>query len=97
MKQQVIVCAANRATFDTVVLLGIRHWDHAMRRAAMRYFGARNIAPDYSTSAWEQGFVDNMGNWHDREDAYYIAQKAGQIKHKTGNVDQPVLYSEDLY
>lgn len=44
----------------------------------------------------DQGFIDQYGVWMDRQEAYKIAEAAGQVKfgpeHSRGT-----LYSEDLY
>lgn len=42
----------------------------------------------------EQGFITNLDRFVDREEAFIIAEKTGQLlfKHKTGS-----LFSEDLY
>lgn len=44
----------------------------------------------------QQGFIDNKGNWHSREQAYVIAKAAGQIIRRCGG-DEGKLFSENLY
>lgn len=43
----------------------------------------------------EQGFLTNTNRFVDREDAYVIAEKMGQLNDRSHTVG--VLYSEDLY
>jgi hypothetical protein len=47
-------------------------------------------------SDWEQGFVDQYGNFMTREEAWEIAQAAGQIRRPEGGAPG-TLYSEHLY
>jgi hypothetical protein len=44
----------------------------------------------------EQGFIDQYGRFLTREEAYVIAEKAGQIKYGPEH-SRGTLYSEDLY
>lgn len=44
-----------------------------------------------------QGFLTSMGRFVNRTEAYYIAMSEGQIVKKTGTVDVPTLYSEDMW
>lgn len=44
-----------------------------------------------------QGFLTSKGRFVNRTEAYYLAWSAKQILNKTGNKDEPVLYSEDLW
>ena len=89
----VIVCAANR--WEGVIVCGARHFDDIMRMQ----IGAlhQNNKPDYSGD-WEQGFIDQWGNFHTREEALVIATEAGQINFRRPKT-HPVtkLFSEDLY
>jgi hypothetical protein len=45
----------------------------------------------------EEGFIDVFGNFLDRKEAKIIAERAGQIQWISGNVDDPRLYSENIY
>ncbi len=85
-----IVCAANRYGGD-LVIPSARHYDLLMHRV-IAGIGIGNLPVGE-----EQGFIDNRGAFHSRIDAYVIAKGAGQIRHKTGNPDIEILYSEDLY
>lgn len=44
-----------------------------------------------------QGFLTSQGRFVNRTEAFYIADRNRQIRHKSGNQDKPVLYSEDLW
>lgn len=91
-----VVCAAIRAA-NGEVLLGIRHYSRDMhaqieRRSDGAMFRHRHD-PD-------QGFVDQHGVFMTREEAYQVAQAAGQIvrPEACGNgLEGPKLYSEGLY
>ncbi len=89
--QNRIVCAAIRKP-NGLVIAGVRHWDMVMRNVV-------ESLPQISAldGHGEQGFLDRFGQYHDRESAFIIARDAGQIIKKTGNPDEPILYSEDIY
>ena len=99
MKQQRIVCAAILFTFeflesseDTIVT-GVRHYDKLMRGqidVIDEYYWSRKVSE-------VQGFVDNKGNFLDREQAFLVAQDASQIIHICGNPSSKELFSENLY
>lgn len=83
-----VVCAAIRNT-NSEVICGPRHFDHTMRK---------QIAAS-GAHAWdraEQGFVDQRGDWLTREEAWVIAEAAGQIIRRVGG-DGVRLFSENLY
>lgn len=86
--QRRVVCAALRK-FD-IIVIGARHYDPLMR-AHIAHLGSET----WSTA--EQGFIDQHGKYMSREEAFEVATAAGQILEKTGYVNKPVLYSEDLY
>lgn len=44
-----------------------------------------------------QGFLTSKGRFVNRTEAFYIADRMGQIIEKTGNQGEPTLYSEDLW
>ena len=90
-KQRVVVCAANRSTKTGKIVCGARHWDSAMRGQVL-VDGKR---PDEWLSA-EQGFIDQFGVFMTREEAWVVAEAAGQIKFGR-DYSKGTLYSEDLY
>jgi hypothetical protein len=50
-------------------------------------------------SDWEQGFIDNKGNFLSRKEAYIVAKNAGQVIRRCGgdDTDGGILHSENLY
>jgi PHP family Zn ribbon phosphoesterase len=44
-----------------------------------------------------EGFLTSKGRFVNRTEAYYLAHRHGQIINKSGNADEPTLYSEDLW
>ena len=89
MSEQRIVCAAIR--LDGHIICGARHFD-ALMRVAIYLIG--DCKRWYAKA--EQGFIDNNGNFFDRETAHEIASKANQIIYRCGG-DENTLYSENLY
>ena len=84
-----VVCSATRErTGKMRVICSVRHWDALMRKQA----------EDCEFKHWdaEQGFVDQHGEFLTREDAWMIAEAAGQIIRRVGG-DGQRLYSENLY
>lgn len=92
MKPRVVVCSANRNKLGQI-FIGARHHDHLMNRAI---YGSTD---DHSATHWEQGFVDQHGVFMDRQEAWKVAEAAGQIKYRCGGDDANggTLYSENLY
>ena len=85
--QRRVVCAANMFP-DGTIILGARHWDPLMRQQADAY-GLRG-------GNEEQGFKDQWRVFMTREEAWLVAEAAGQITYR-GNWGSGVLYSENLY
>lgn len=88
--QQVVVCAACRK--DDVIVAGARHYDKVMRSQLK----AMN---EPTPVEWEEGFIDQFGDFLTREEAMEIAQAAGQkvdVERGCGG-QQNTLYSEGLY
>lgn len=83
-----IVCAAVKLK-DGRVICGVRHFDVLMR-AMIDSIGK----PDKVLPGAEQGFVDNDYLFLDRNEAWKVAEAAGQIRSPTV---QGCLFSEDLY
>lgn len=103
-----IVCAANRVGIrgDTVfyrptkdqenddtitwrIVLGARHFDERMREQIAAAEGRLFWNPS------QQGFIDQFGFFYNREEAWAIAEKNGQIKKEVSTPG--TLYSESLY
>lgn len=85
--QRRVVCAANLFLCGTIIL-GARHWDPLMHQQAKAY-GLRGGNED-------QGFIDQWRVFMTREEAWIVAEEAGQIVYR-GNWGDGVLYSENLY
>ena len=85
-----ILCAAllvTKADGDRVIVTGVRHFDDLMV-AHLKVIGFRRTEV--------QGFLDSLGNFLTREEAFEVASKAGQIIRRVGG-DEGCLYSENLY
>lgn len=95
-RQRRVVCAAIRAA-DGTVLLGVRHYSRDMHaQIAVRMDGQKFMHRHDE----DQGFVDQRGVFMSREEAYKVAQAAGQIVYPEAcgqGLDGPKLYSEGLY
>ena len=76
-----VVCAALRDKNGTIVC-GPRHWDSICRVS--------------SKEIWEQGFVDQHGVFLIREEAWVLAEEAGQIIRRVDG-DGAQLFSENIY
>lgn len=87
-----VVCAACKHRDDGLIICGARHWDMVMHKV-------RESLPEkyHNSASYEQGFIDRYGNFLTREEAFDLAEHAGQIRVKTGNTRVKTLYSEDLY
>jgi ferredoxin-NADP reductase len=83
-----VVCAAVLYG-NEVMLVGPRHFDATMRDQ-MRRFGVQWNAPHV------EGFIDQWGNFMNREEAHKVASEQGQIRHRCGG-DSGRLFSENLY
>jgi hypothetical protein len=83
----IIVCAANRHRESNRIICGARHWDNIMRSQKLESETFNN---------WDQGFINQFGEFLTREEAHIIAKKNGQIRHRCGG-DESTLFSENLY
>lgn len=90
--QRVIVCAAMRDRKTGNVVCSVRHWD----KLTHWLFDSSEEAREFDD---EQGFVDNKYNFLTRQEAWKVAEAAGQIKRRCGGdtADGGTLYSENLY
>ena len=102
-RPQVIVCAAVKSG-SGLISCGARHFDDFMRMQIERSGGIKKNSlgePVGLTSEWsigaEDGFIDNQGNFLTRHEAWVIAEKNGQIKHRCEGDENGILYSENLY
>jgi hypothetical protein len=89
--QRVIVCAAIQCNETGKVLCGVRHGDDSMLGLPDDVY----MIYDFE----EQGFVDNKGVFLNRNEAWKVAEAAGQIKRRVGgdSIDGGTLFSENLY
>lgn len=91
-----IVCAAIR--HNCMVICGARHYDPIMRTVILNLIDGRNECPNPEWYAAEQGFIDNRGQFWNREEAWTIAEKAGQIRNRNVSGGKTgILHSEHLY
>ena len=88
--KQYIVCAACR--HHGTMLAGPRHWDGVMR-GQYKQLRADLQVPH---SMFEQGFLDQFGQFISRRDAYQIAKQNGQPINESRN-GRAELFSEGLY
>ncbi|MDB4314480.1 hypothetical protein N9955_00465 [bacterium] len=84
-----IVCAANKHKKTHLIICGARHWDSLMR-------GQVEAMGGYNYNEWTQGFVDQFGEYYNREEAHKIAKSNNQIIKYHGG-DKVTLFSENLY
>ncbi|GAB1720891.1 MAG: hypothetical protein NTAFB09_26220 [Nitrosospira sp.] len=82
-KPRMVVCAA--ILVKGSIYIGPRHFDQTM----IRHMVSLGEIP-------EQGFIDQWGVFMTREEAWKVAEAAGQIKYRVGG-DGKELFSENLY
>jgi len=83
-----IVCAALKK--GDRIITGARHFDKVMRSQILVSEGLT-----FWKSGVYQGFIDQFGDFLDREEAWKIADSMGQIIDRVSN--DGTLYSENLY
>jgi len=90
-----IVCAA--CACGDVVVIGPRHYDSTMREQ-IALLGDR-WKEEKERQRVIQGFIDQFGDFHTREEAWVIAEKNGQIFRRCGGdtLNGGNLFSENLY
>jgi hypothetical protein len=86
-----IICAACRIKNTDIIVCGARHFDKVMRSVIRRL--------DYKVppSDWEQGFIDQMGEFYTRRQAMDVVNMTGQVIDIIRNGSEIELYSEGLY
>jgi hypothetical protein len=90
-----IVCAANK-DISGMIVLGVRHFDEHM----LKVLKLAKL-PRFSLIGVQQGFIDQRGVFLSREEAWLVAEAAGQIIRRVGG-DMSAdgvgkLFSENLY
>lgn len=101
---RVVVCAANRGV-DLMgrpfMIAGPRHCDDVMRdplRSIERFYAWDWRSP---RAEMEEGFIDQFGVFMTREEAWVVAEAAGQLRYRipsdTTWDGKHVLWSENLY
>ena len=81
-----IVCAANRHRDSGRIICGARHWDNIMRS---------QVKEGEKFTGWDQGFIDQFGDFLDRQEAWIVAAEQDQIRRLVSATG--TLYSENLY
>lgn len=93
--QRVIVCAACR--YGDLVICSARHHDPVMN-AQIRLLKESDEVDIINQGEYEQGFIDQWGNFLNREDALTVAIAAGQVNvRRQKTFPDTELFSEDLY
>lgn len=87
-----VVCAAIKDKLG-LVFCGARHRDSIMNAAPIRIYGPTHY---HNYTEGVCGFIDNKGQFLTREQAWVIAEKAGQIRPHPSQ-KPGILHSEDLY
>jgi hypothetical protein len=88
---------------DGLIVPGIRHYSPEMRIILERLYGS-----NYHEHVKHTGFVNQMGEFMSRKDAWKLADENGQIRRATGFEqdidprpagigDEGILFSENLY
>jgi len=84
-----IVCAAIKQMVTGRIITGARHFDKIMRAQIKAADGMKN----WRSAA--QGFIDQFGDFLNREEAWKIAEDQGQIRRQVSTPG--TLFSENLY
>ena len=91
--QRIVVCAACFLSHAQPMLVGPRHWDAVMRKQFDRIRGNASRP----SSHWQQGFIDQFGDFMDRKEAFEVVKASGQPLNMERNGSETELYSEGLY
>ncbi len=100
-KQRRVVCAACRCSETKHIIIGPRHFDPVMKSQFfdncmnLKLNTPNKIGDTYT----EQGFIDQYGVFMNRQEAWKVAEAAGQIIYRCGGdtANGGTLYSENLY
>lgn len=94
-----IVCAANREAGTDLHITGPRHWDGTMTAQFHMVKGHCEETLNRIPKFKEQGFIDQHGEFLNRQEAWKVAEAAGQIIRRVGGdeANGGTLYSENLY
>lgn len=103
MNEPIIVCAAMLMD-DGLIIPGVRHFSDEMRIILHKIYG-----DNYHIKVKEQGFIDQMGKFHNRSEAFKVANRNSQFRRPYGlgtllkipisvkESDKNILFSENLY
>lgn len=90
-----VVCAACR--YGEMIICGARHYDMVMHGVLAQLKEDRLFAFE-EVGKVEQGFIDQRGVFMDREEAFLVAEAAGQLNvRREKTPGKGTLFSEDLY
>jgi hypothetical protein len=89
-KYQRVVCAAIKHRTGLVVA-GARHWDGVMCKMVDIAIPNRQ---EGNSSNWEEGFLNDQGEFLTRNEALTVAKNSGQV---SSSLNTDKLYSADLY
>ena len=104
-----IIAAAARLKIgdDLYIIPSVRHFEELFHKNNEVYIlGLVTKHPMLSTEQIhelfiksEQGFIDRFSKFHNREEAWKIAEPAGQIRHRVDGdtINGGTLFSENLY
>ena len=104
-----IIAAAARLKIghDLYIIPSVRHFDELFHTNNELYeLGLKAKYPMFNMEEIrelsiksEQGFIDRLGKFHNREEAWKIAEPAGQIRRRVGGdtINGGTLFSENLY
>lgn len=94
-----VVCAANR--YGDYIVTGMRHYCVVMNMQ-IDSVGGLDVLHHYARTCdhdeaknYEQGFIDQYGNFLDRSTAYIMAKENGQLLDGVGRPH--TLFSEDVW
>lgn len=95
LEMQRIVCAAY-VMEDGRIVSGVRHLSPDMRSTMKAIYGDKYHLK-ISRAHHSGGFIDQFGNYLDRNEAWAVAKKQNQIKIVLDHLKDGPLFSEHLY